>query len=79
MGDIGPKFGYKFNDNGLLKLDNVRIPREHMLMRHSKVIVYKNSIIYVYCDRTFQLTTSTYLDHRYMNNLSLYFLYGFQD
>ncbi|XP_011443813.3 peroxisomal acyl-coenzyme A oxidase 1 [Magallana gigas] len=37
-GDIGPKFGFNSNDNGYLKLSNVRIPRENMLMRHSKVL-----------------------------------------
>lgn len=36
-GDIGPKFGFNSNDNGYLKLSNVRIPRENMLMRYSKV------------------------------------------
>ncbi|XP_062581681.1 peroxisomal acyl-coenzyme A oxidase 1-like [Saccostrea cucullata] len=37
-GDIGPKFGFNGNDNGFLRLDNVRIPRENMLMRYSKVL-----------------------------------------
>ena len=38
VGDIGNKFGFGANDNGFLKLDNVRIPRENMLMRHSQVM-----------------------------------------
>lgn len=38
IGDIGPKFGFEEMDNGYLKLDNVRIPRENMLMKYSKVI-----------------------------------------
>ncbi|XP_060068145.1 peroxisomal acyl-coenzyme A oxidase 1-like [Ylistrum balloti] len=38
LGDIGPKFGYGSNDNGYLILNNVRIPRENMLMRYSKVL-----------------------------------------
>lgn len=38
VGDIGPKFGYGTNDNGFLRLSNVRIPRENMLMRYSKVL-----------------------------------------
>ncbi|XP_061181287.1 peroxisomal acyl-coenzyme A oxidase 1-like [Saccostrea echinata] len=38
VGDIGPKFGYGTNDNGYLRLNNVRIPRENMLMRYSKVL-----------------------------------------
>nr|XP_005993290.1 PREDICTED: peroxisomal acyl-coenzyme A oxidase 1 isoform X3 [Latimeria chalumnae] len=37
VGDIGPKFGYDEVDNGYLKLDNVRIPRENMLMKYAKV------------------------------------------
>ena len=37
VGDIGPKFGYNAVDNGFLRLDSVRIPRENMLMRYSKV------------------------------------------
>ncbi|XP_069105551.1 peroxisomal acyl-coenzyme A oxidase 1-like [Argopecten irradians] len=38
LGDIGPKFGYGTNDNGYLRLNNVRIPRDNMLMRYSKVL-----------------------------------------
>ncbi|XP_060068142.1 peroxisomal acyl-coenzyme A oxidase 1-like [Ylistrum balloti] len=38
LGDIGPKFGYGTNDNGYLRLSNVRIPLDHMLMRYSKVL-----------------------------------------
>ncbi|CAI4225985.1 unnamed protein product [Auanema sp. JU1783] len=38
VGDIGPKMEYNATDNGFLRLDNVRIPRRHMLMRHSKVL-----------------------------------------
>ncbi|XP_053493213.1 peroxisomal acyl-coenzyme A oxidase 1 isoform X3 [Ictalurus furcatus] len=37
VGDIGPKFGFDEVDNGYLKLDNIRIPRENMLMKYSKV------------------------------------------
>ncbi|XP_007437683.1 peroxisomal acyl-coenzyme A oxidase 1-like isoform X1 [Python bivittatus] len=37
IGDIGPKFGYDEMDNGYLKMDNFRIPRENMLMKHAKV------------------------------------------
>ncbi|XP_076027244.1 peroxisomal acyl-coenzyme A oxidase 1 isoform X2 [Genypterus blacodes] len=37
VGDIGPKFGFSEVDNGFLKLENVRIPRENMLMKHAKV------------------------------------------
>jgi acyl-CoA oxidase len=37
VGDIGPKFGINMVDNGFLKLDKVRVPRENMLMRFAKV------------------------------------------
>ncbi|XP_029456329.1 peroxisomal acyl-coenzyme A oxidase 1 isoform X2 [Rhinatrema bivittatum] len=37
VGDIGPKFGFDEIDNGFLKLDNIRIPRENMLMKYAKV------------------------------------------
>ena len=36
-GDIGPLFGQNGVNNGYLRLDNVRIPREYMLMGHAKV------------------------------------------
>lgn len=31
-------------DNGYLKIDNVRIPRENMLMKYSKVISEFNKV-----------------------------------
>lgn len=37
VGDIGPKFGFNVKDNGFLKLNKVRIPRENMLMKYAKV------------------------------------------
>ena len=37
MGDIGPKFGFAGIDNGYLKLDSVRVPRHHMLMKYAQV------------------------------------------
>lgn len=37
VGDIGPKFGYDNMDNGFLIFNNVRIPRENMLMRNAQV------------------------------------------
>eukprot|EP00731_Ephydatia_muelleri_P016407 Em0009g831a len=45
VGDIGPKFGSFPVDNGFLQLDNVRIPRDHMLMKYAQVApngVYTN-------------------------------------
>ncbi|XP_052079728.1 peroxisomal acyl-coenzyme A oxidase 1-like isoform X2 [Mytilus californianus] len=38
VGVIGNKFGFGTNDNGYLKLTNVRIPKDNMLMRYSKVL-----------------------------------------
>lgn len=35
LGDIGPKFGYEMVDNGFMRLTNVRIPRENMLMKYA--------------------------------------------
>ncbi|XP_029285117.1 peroxisomal acyl-coenzyme A oxidase 1 isoform X1 [Cottoperca gobio] len=37
VGDIGPKFGFNEVDNGFLKLENVRLPRDNMLMKYAKV------------------------------------------
>ncbi|ELT88872.1 hypothetical protein CAPTEDRAFT_174217 [Capitella teleta] len=37
IGDIGPKFGYGTIDNGFLKFDHFRIPRENMLMKYARV------------------------------------------
>lgn len=37
VGDIGPKFGFQTKDNGYLRLHDVRIPRENMLMKYAKV------------------------------------------
>lgn len=39
IGDIGPKFGANYVDNGFLALNNVRIPRDQMLMKYSKVTI----------------------------------------
>lgn len=37
VGDIGPKMGFNSVDNGFLKFDHVRIPRDAMLMRFAQV------------------------------------------
>jgi acyl-CoA oxidase len=31
LGDIGPKLGYSSKDNGYMRIDNVRIPRENLV------------------------------------------------
>ena len=38
IGDIGPKFGYEQMDNGFLKFEHVRIPRDNLLMRYVQVL-----------------------------------------
>ncbi|CAD5231241.1 unnamed protein product [Bursaphelenchus okinawaensis] len=37
VGDIGPKYGMNANDNGYMRLNNVRISRRNMLMKNAKV------------------------------------------
>lgn len=37
VGDIGSKIGYNSIDNGFMRMNNVRIPLDQMLMKHSKV------------------------------------------
>ena len=37
VGDIGPKLGYEMIDNGFLRFDHVRIPRDQMLMKNAQV------------------------------------------
>ena len=37
VGDIGSKLGYATKDNGYLRFNQVRIPRENMMMRYVKV------------------------------------------
>uniref|UniRef100_A0A8C3YVF9 Acyl-coenzyme A oxidase n=1 Tax=Catagonus wagneri TaxID=51154 RepID=A0A8C3YVF9_9CETA len=38
VGDIGPKMDFDHMDNGFLKLDHVRVPRENMLSRFAQVL-----------------------------------------
>ena len=38
VGEIGPKLGMNTNDNGYLGFNQVRIPRNQMLMKHSQVL-----------------------------------------
>jgi len=37
LGDIGPKFGFDSTDNGFLRFNHVRIPRENLLMKYAQV------------------------------------------
>lgn len=38
VGDIGPKFGFDTIDNGFLRFNHVRVPRENMLMKNAQVL-----------------------------------------
>ncbi|OBS68328.1 hypothetical protein A6R68_03136 [Neotoma lepida] len=38
VGDIGPKMGLEHVDNGFLRLNHVRVPRENMLSRFAEVL-----------------------------------------
>ncbi|KAL0901882.1 hypothetical protein ABMA27_007037 [Loxostege sticticalis] len=38
VGDVGGKLGLEAVNNGFLVLDHVRIPRNHMLMKHAQVL-----------------------------------------
>jgi len=38
VGEIGTKLGMNASNNGFLGFDNVRIPRENMLMKNSQVM-----------------------------------------
>ena len=38
IGEIGTKLGMNATNNGFLGFENVRIPREHMLMKNSQVM-----------------------------------------
>jgi acyl-CoA oxidase len=42
IGEIGTKLGVKTINNGFLALENVRIPRERMLMKNAKVLEVSN-------------------------------------
>ena len=41
LGDIGPKIGASSIGNGYAMFNHVRIPRENMLMRYTKVCTVK--------------------------------------
>ncbi|XP_045620326.2 peroxisomal acyl-coenzyme A oxidase 1 [Procambarus clarkii] len=38
VGEIGPRLGLNTNDNGFLRFDHYRIPRNNLLMKHSQVL-----------------------------------------
>ena len=47
LGDIGNKFGYDTIDNGFLRFNNIRIPRENMLMKYAQVMTASNNEFYI--------------------------------
>jgi hypothetical protein len=48
IGEIGTKLGLHAVNNGFLGFENVRIPREHMLMKNTQVLEVSNiSISYL--------------------------------
>ena len=40
LGDINSKFGYDNMDNGYLKFDHYRVPRDNMLMKYAQVFIF---------------------------------------
>lgn len=61
IGEIGTKLGMNATNNGFLGFDNVRIPRDHMLMKNSQVTNEKEIIFLIVplliVPRTFELRT----------------------
>jgi hypothetical protein len=45
IGEIGTKLGMNATNNGYLGFDNVRIPREQMLMKNAQVLEVRNAVI----------------------------------
>lgn len=37
VGDIGPKYGYNTKDNGYLRFNQFRIPKENLLSKYMKI------------------------------------------
>ena len=37
VGDIGPKYGYNTKDNGYLRFNNFRIPKENLLGKYMQI------------------------------------------
>lgn len=48
VGDIGPKFGFTAIDNGFVQFSKVRIPRDNMLMKFSKVFLAPSSFTFIF-------------------------------
>jgi hypothetical protein len=70
LGDIGGKFGsgaYNSMDNGVLRFDHVRIPRDQMLMR------FIHSVIILHCDTLFVF----FLQPNPIQTCCFFFILGF--
>lgn len=50
VGDVGPKFGLNTIDNGFVQFSKVRIPRDNMLMRFTKVILSPSCFTFILSD-----------------------------
>jgi alkylation response protein AidB-like acyl-CoA dehydrogenase len=44
IGEIGTKLGMNATNNGYLGFDNVRIPREQMLMKNAQVLEVRSTV-----------------------------------
>jgi hypothetical protein len=49
IGEIGTKLGMNATNNGYLGFDNVRIPREQMLMKNAQVLEVRIIIFILEC------------------------------
>lgn len=70
IGEIGTKLGMNATNNGFLGFDNVRIPRDHMLMKNSQVTnerdyFFNRAVI----DRTSYVRTSYEREDKYFHFL----------
>lgn len=65
VGEIGPKLGFNTVNNGFLGFENVRIPRDRMLMKNAQVLKVNNFSI--------DCTWSLLLDQRCLTIVVIFF------
>ena len=62
VGEIGPKLGFNTVNNGFLGFENVRIPRNMMLMKNAQVLkvlyIFNKYVCYMYFFNKFRLSES---------------------
>lgn len=56
VGEIGPKLGFNTVNNGFLGFENVRIPRDMMLMKNAQVLKVFLKYIFIYSTRIYYFT-----------------------